>query len=553
MKNIVFLILVILSPTFLVAQNVDWVNSIGGNVSDYVIATKTESNGNLLLAGHFEGTVDFDSGPGTFNLTSTDIRSYFILKTDSDGNFIWVKSISQAQIEDLNIDPLGNVYLTGEFSNTIDFDPGSGIYNLSSNGFYDFFVLKLDANGDFVWAKNIGGESHDIGQSIAIDSQGNIHVSGYFGNTVDFDPGTEIYNLTSNGYDDIFVLKLDAQGNFLWAKTMGSPDIGLDMGLSIFVDNLGNVYTTGPFTHTVDFDPGESTYILTSEGYEDAFIQKLDSDGNFLWAKQIGSTGYDRSHSILCDGEGNVYTKGYYHHTVDFDPGTGTYNLNSDESGEFFILKLDTEGNFIWVMSTHAVVLSFTSDVNNDIFFTGYFQDTVDFDSGPDVYNLISNGDLDGFVQKITANGNFLWAKNIGGVSYDFANNIALDISGNLIVSGVYTETSDFNTEDDITHTSNGGWDIYYLKITNTALDIKELQYANIIIYPNPSNGTVNIDLGALSDATVRVFSINGKLLYQKEYINTPIHQFELNRSKGLYLIEISTREKRLHYKLILN
>jgi hypothetical protein len=553
MKNIVFLISVILSPILLVAQNVDWINSIGGDVSDDVRAVKIESNGNLILAGHFEGTVDFDSGPGINNLTSTDIRSYFILKTDSDGNFIWVKSISQAQIEDLNIDPMGNVYITGEFSSTIDFDPGSGIYNLTSNGYYDVFVLKLDANGDFIWAKNIGGESHDVGQCIAVDSQGNIHVSGFFGNTVDFNPGTEIYDLTSNGHQDIYVLKLDAQGDFLWAKAMGSPGVGLDMGLSVYVDNLGNVYTTGPFTQTVDFDPSENTYVLTSEGYEDVFIQKLNSDGDFLWARRIGGSSYDRSSTILSDGEGNVYIKGYYNHTVDFDPGTNTYFLNSDESGKSFILKLDSEGNFDWAMSTYAVIRALTFDISNDIYFTGYFQDTVDFNPGPQVYNLISNGDLDGFVQKLTPNGDFIWAKNIGGVSYDYANGIALDNSGNIFVSGVYVETSDFNTGDDITHTSNGGWDIYYLKFVNTALGIQDLQYANILIYPNPSNGMVNIDLGTLTDATVRVFNINGKLLYQKEHINASIHQFELNKSKGLYLIEISTKEKRLHYKLLMN
>src|SRR5690606_23904636 len=142
--------------------------------------------------------------------------------------------------------------------------------------------------------------------------------------TVDFDPGVGVYNLTSLGYDDIFIQKLDSNGDFLWAKRMGST--GSNIGHSIAVDTAGNVYTTGTFGGTVDFDPGVGTFNLTSAGGVDIFIQKLDSNGDFLWAKRMGGIGREQGSSITIDALGNVYTTGSFEEEVDFDPGVGIYN-----------------------------------------------------------------------------------------------------------------------------------------------------------------------------------------------------------------------------------
>src|SRR5690606_29098604 len=118
---------------------------------------------------------------------------------------------------------------------------------------------------------------------------------------------------------DIFVSKLDPNGNFLWAKQMGGTDN--DQGISITVDTSGNIYTTGIFRNTVDFDPGAGVYNLTAVVGNDIFISKLDANGNFLWAKQMGSGGNTRSNSIVLDTNGNIYTTGIFQSTADFDPG----------------------------------------------------------------------------------------------------------------------------------------------------------------------------------------------------------------------------------------
>jgi len=220
----------------------------------------------------------------------------------------------------------------------VDFDPGSGTFNLTSAGEADIFISKLDSSGNFVWAKQLGGTSIDIGYSIAVDVSGNVYTTGFFYGTADFDPGPGTFNLTSAGYFNIFISKLDASGNFVWAKKLGGPSN--NRGNSIAVDASGNVYTTGYFRGTVDFDPGSGTFNLTSAGNSDIFISKLDASGNFAWAKKLGGTSIDIGYSIAVDVSGNVYTTGSFEGTADFDPGSGTFNLTSAGSADIFVHKM---------------------------------------------------------------------------------------------------------------------------------------------------------------------------------------------------------------------
>ncbi len=160
------------------------------------------------------------------------------------------------------------------------------------------------ADGDFVWARAMGGTYWDEGHAIAVDSAGNVYTTGYFRDTVDFDPGPGTYDLTSAGWADIFVSKLDSGGNFVWAKSMGGPSE--DQGWDIAVDGAGNVCTTGYFFETADFDPGPGIYNLTSVGEADIFVWKLDSSGDFVWAKSMGGTEWDMGNGIAVEGAGNL-------------------------------------------------------------------------------------------------------------------------------------------------------------------------------------------------------------------------------------------------------
>ncbi|MBL4651217.1 MAG: SBBP repeat-containing protein, partial [Aureispira sp.] len=250
--------------------------------------------------------------------------------------FEWAKNIGSTMIVEGNaitVDASGNIYTAGGFKETANFNPGTGISNLTAIGDFDIFIQKLDAQGNLLWIKSIGGANEDQANSIVVDNSGNLYITGTFQGTVDFDPNAGIFNLTASG-NSIFVLKLDLLGNLVWAKNMG--DIGTSEGTSIQVDGLGNVYTTGYFYGTVDFDPNAGIFNLTVVGgNNDIFVQKLDAGGNLVWAKSMGGISEDKGTSIALDSLGNVYTTGYFAGTVDFDPNVGVFILNPTGGGYY--------------------------------------------------------------------------------------------------------------------------------------------------------------------------------------------------------------------------
>ena len=362
----------------------------------------------------------------------------------------WAKSMGGTNWDEglsITTDVSGNVYTIGKFQETVDFDPGAGTFNLTSSGSDDIFISKLDASGNFVWAKSMGGNSVIEGYSIALDASGNVYTTGYFNGTVDFDPGIGIFNIASAGGDEIFISKLDASGNFVWAKAMGGTIH--DEGYSIAVDASGNVYTTGWFNVTADFDSGAGNFNLTSAGLADIFISKLDASGNFVWAKAIGEAAYDEGYFIAVDASGNVYTTGYFYGTADFDPGAGTFNLTSLGGRDIFISKLDSSGNFIWAKSMGGTGYnegySIVVDVSGNVYTTGWFDGTADFDPGAGNFNLTSAGSVDIFISKLDVSGNFVWAKAMGGTASDRGQSIALDASDNVYTTGWFQGIADFD------------------------------------------------------------------------------------------------------------
>ncbi len=389
-------------------------------------------------------------------------------------DFEWAKQIGGTSFDNgysIKTDNSGNVYITGSFWNTVDFDPdSSGVYNLTSAGNSDIFIQKLDSAGNFIWAKRMGGPSYDVGLSIAIDNYGNVYVTGSFRNTVDFNPGSGVFMLSSVGDKDIFVQKLDSAGNFIWAKRMGggSPD----NGRSITVDNSGNVYTTGSFYGATDFDPGIGYFNLVSAGGDDIFIQKLDSTGNFIWAKRMGGTSNDIGTFITLDSIGNIFTTGSFRNVVDFNPGSGSYMKASAGGDDIFIQKLDSAGSFIWTKTMGGASMeegrSIAIDNDGNVHIAGWFGDTVDFDPGSGVYNLMSAGGWDIFIQKLTSTGNFIWAKRMGGTSTDWVHSIVTDDFGNVYTTGSYRAVADFDPGIGVHNLSTSGYEnIFIQKLDN--------------------------------------------------------------------------------------
>jgi hypothetical protein len=566
LKTIVLLLFILsycIPGSFAQTPNFLWAKVLGGTGDNQKVGIAVDASGNVYTAGSFEGTVDFDPGPGVYNLTSAGNRDISISKLDASGNFVWAKAMGEPSWDyafSIAVDASGNVYTTGQFQNTVDFDPGAGVFNLTSAGNGDVFISKLDASGNFVWAKAFYGTGTQYGNAIDVDAAGNIYTTGYFYGTVDYDPGPGVFNLSAAGVvDDIYICKLDASGNFAWAKVLGGT--GYDEGYYITADVSGNVYTTGTFSGTVDFDPGSGVSNVTAAGNDDIFISKFDASGNFMWARGMGGTGYDGGVSIAIDASGNVYTSGYFVGTADFDPGASSYNLMSAGSQDMFISKLDASGNFVWAKrmggTSYDVATDLTMDASGSLYITGYYTNTVDLNPGSGIYNLISIGGADVFVSKLDASGNFLWAKSAGGGSADYSFAIFLGSSGNIYVAGNFS--SNVISFDGITLTNANGSgtsiDAFVAKLEATT-GVESIHDNNIIsVYPNPASMILNVSQNQYTNYDLRVMNILGEEVQLIAHQSTPFIQIDISKWKdGVYfycLTPVSEGEEAIRGKFI--
>ncbi len=529
------------------------VKQMGGSGNERGQFITLDNTGNVYTTGSFQGTIDFDPNGGVVNLTSNGGDDIFISKMDASGNLVWAKSMGDTLNEygySVAVDASGNVYTTGHYSGTVDFNGGAGTTTLSSNGNEDIFVTKYDASGNFVWAKNMGGATSDFGRAMAVDAAGNVYITGFFDGTSDFDPNAGTANLTSTGLYDIFISKLDATGNFVWAKNMGSTTF--DVGNSIVLDATGNVYTTGYFGGTVDFDPGAGTSNLTSTGANDIFISKLDASGNFVWAKNMGGTSNDIGFSIAVDPTGDIYSTGTFGGSADLDPGAASFSLTSNGSNDIYISKLSAAGNFIWAKgfggSTADYVYGITTDPSGNVYTTGYFQGTVDFDPGVGTNSITTTGNYDIFISKLTGSGNYIWAINLGGTARDYAYSLAVDPSGNVYTTGWFEGTADFDPGSATVNLNSAGvFDVFILKIFQSPIGIKENSFVNnISVYPNPTSGMLNVGLEMLNDSEIKVelVTVLGQVV-MSETVNRDHSSFNIQHlPSGLFFVNLISNGK---------
>ena len=332
-------------------------------------------------------------------------------------NVDWAKSNSDVGAGSMAVGSDGSTYYTGAFFATKDFDPGPGVYNLTSNGTSDIAIYKLDPLGNFLWAKSIGSTGLDRGIAIELDNQDNIYILGDFKESPDFDAGSGIQTLTSNGNFDVFLLKLNSNGDFVFAKSFGGTQY--EKAKSIHLVNGSSILIGGEFQGTAQFNPFSTAKNLTVVNRTDAFILKLDWFGNFEWVKQLGGSRDVALEDIETDQANNIIVVGEYYGTVDFDPNTGVNNLTSNNWLDSYVLKLDYSGNFIWAHSFGGLSQDFAYnvqiDVLNNIYVGGNFEDAVDFDPSAGSNIITSNGNEDVFISKFDQSGNYQWTKTFGG------------------------------------------------------------------------------------------------------------------------------------------
>lgn len=452
--RIICLLLLLAIPEIPYAQfTPQWANRFGSTAGDIGYNATTDLNGNVFLTGYFNNAVDFDPGPGTFNLTGTGSNDIFIAKYDANGNFLWAHAFGTASGSDIaeivSTDAAGNVYLGAVFANTIDFDPGPGTANLTAAGFSSGVLAKYDPNGVFVWAFNIAtGGTSGIGD-IRIDASNNVFITGSFSGTADFDPGAGTANLTAVGNTDAFFAKYDANGNYQFAKSFGST--ANDNGVSITLDGSNNIFISGQFRLTCDFDPGAGVSNITAVGtLNDVFFAKYDPSGNFTWAKSIGSTTNEASAGIVVDASGNLFIAGFFGATADFDPGAGVVNLSPVGGFDLFMARYNSNGDLIWAKQVGSTLQdgqasSIAEDGTGGFYIATDFSGTVDADPGSGVQNFTSLGSSDILLAHYDANGNYSGASSFGGSSTDNPFDISLAGSNQVLVCGFFQGSADFD------------------------------------------------------------------------------------------------------------
>lgn len=309
----------------------------------------------------------------------------------------------------------------------------------------------------YQWAKNIGSDDTGgygiLSNGIAVDNNGNAFITGSFNQTVDFDPGSGTANLTSVGSSDIFFAKYDTDGNFLWAKSIGSTMS--DVAFSITSDANGNIYVAGYYGEAADFDPGLGTHTLGFNGSQDAFVAKYDTDGNYLWAIGIGGIEVEQISKMVIDGSGNVIVAGYFQNTVDFDPGQASAELTIIGGGpsgyNLFFAKYSSSGDYVWAkqIPSQTTQVTIATNASGTVFVAGSFDSTVDFDPGIGATAFTATGPSDIFFARYDAGGTFVYAHAIGGASttggLDKATDIEADEAGNIYLCGTFGLTADFD------------------------------------------------------------------------------------------------------------
>ena len=398
--------------------NFQWALAFGSASADIGHAVAVDTSGNVYCAGEFSDTVDFDPGPGVFNLSDASGNGAFVAKFDSAGNFLWAGTLPGGGDNDIAVDSGGNVYCTSAFVGTRDFDPGPGVYNLTSAGGADAYIVKLDTLGTFQWAGAMGGSDNERGRGITADGAGNVYATGNFTETADFDPGPGVSNITNGDFSDVFVVKLDASGAFQWVAA-----IGADYGNGIATDGAANVYVTGNFGVSGDFDPGPGVFTLNPTDVNDIFVVKLDTTGGFQWAGSMEGGNSDFGNEICVDNAGTVFCVGKFDGTVDFDPGPGTFNLSSAGLGDAFVCKLDNTGNFLWAGRMGGVSSdeghSIALDNAGNVFTTGGFRGGGDYDPGSGVFSLTNTAVSDTYILKLEPQSIPVAASDMGETNAD--------------------------------------------------------------------------------------------------------------------------------------
>lgn len=343
------------------------------------------------------------------------------------------------------IDSSGNVYVVGRFTGTVDFDPSSAVNSLTSYGSTDVFITKTSPNGDLLWVKRLGGTDADVGNGISVDGSGNVITVGLFKSSAYFNPADSTTAIltapAAAGTNQIFVSKLDTDGNYLWAKNFGCACGSYNSNVTgVSVDSsTGAIFTVGSVPQATDFDPGPASDTKTLSGNYDFFLQKLNSSGIYEWAFTLGAGGNESSFDVTASNSGDVVVTGVVPGpaNVNFNPRGTSSILNTGN----FLARYSPTGILRWAKSLPGTLSSIREDTGNNFVLGGALSGGTDLDFDPDTGTAYLNSTNGlGFLLKLNSSGSFTWVKQLPAAA-QFVNTDG----DSILATGSFAGSADFD------------------------------------------------------------------------------------------------------------
>ena len=570
------------------SQTLTWIEHIGGSDTCNKVFTvrcmTVDKNSRIYLSGMLSCDTDMDPGSGATFLHADGDSCAYIQKLTASRELMWAKVLNSSDyidISDMTTDDTGNLLITGTFRGSVDFDLDPfAEYILNPTQLNNHvYTAKYDSLGNFKWVTSTESFlSYGIfGRSIKLDANNNIYIGGHFGGEAHFNGTTVFETLYSSMVTyDAFIEKMTPAGDHLWARSLGAGF--LDSLCSLGIDKAGYLYCVGTYQGVVDIDPGPGNTTFGGTGNGDAFIVKMDGDANVIWAKHLESISTASVVSRLSNLKLNIDTAdnllicGAFNGFVDFNPSPAALDttilqagsLTPGEIGSAFVLKLDQNGNLIWVNQVNGAAHAY--DIKTDAFLNVYVTGAyawaggADFDPGPAEYYIppIGGDDPKGYMQKLTPDGHLAWVAGIGCPATGFIRPQCIQLldTNDIVIGGHFIGTGDFAPDTATVYLTDNmnvhgfiarykyGWPAIV-----TPGSVEDVT-AHTSIYPNPTTGTLNISSRIAMDK-ITVSDILGRCVYSLQ----PGKAYEILKldQPGLYLVTITIGGRSFSYKVMVN
>ncbi len=450
-----------------------WVTEDGTGGNDYLGSAKFLSDGSILTCGTFEGMIDMDPGVGEHILRSRGDRDVFLARYNNQFQLLWAKRFGGPDFDEataITEDPAGNVYVAGHYRDRFFYDGTNGPDSLVSGSLSSVFMAKLNPQGQLIWMNDIQGLGNEYAYGLSANPQGQVAIAGWMQFNISFDGVNTSSNVNNRA---AYIAVYDTNSSFIWGEIIDGASN--EYGYSCFASATGDFYLGGSYRNTVDFDPGSGVDSHTSNfGGQDAFFAKYSNSGQYQWVQVFGQNTFEAIYAFAEDDNQNLYVSGNFSATVDFDFSSAVQNLSSNGSDDVFVLSVDSSGSFRWATNLGGTGIDYPYDLavrDSLVLSVGAFANTIDLDPGIDSLFAVSNGQDDIYLQVLDTSGNFVNGLSAGGFRQDLGMSVD-HLNGETILGGHFQETADFDPDsiDEFNLRSSGLFDAFILKLGTPGL-----------------------------------------------------------------------------------